>query len=68
MTILTQPQQIEDFRLAALKTTLKLEIKGMRVFRTRTAYAMLKDLGYKGSRKKVLEDVTTEVERRLEKY
>ena len=62
MTILTQIQQIENYRLATLRTALRLEIRGLRMTSRRTSYAILKDLGYKGSRQKVLDDVTTDVE------
>jgi len=62
MTILTQIQQIENYRLATLKTALRLEIRGLRMTSGRTSYAILKDLGYKGSRQKVLDDVTADVE------
>ncbi len=61
MTILTQPQQIENYRLATLRTALRLEIRGLRMTRGRTSYAILKDMGYKGSRQKVLDDVTADV-------
>jgi len=62
MTALSTPEQIEAYRLATLRTGLRLEIKGLRMSRGRTSYALLKDLGYKGSRERVLEMVTADVE------
>ena len=62
MTTLNTTEQIEAFRLATLRTGLRLEIKGLRVSRGRTSYATLKALGYKGSRERVLEMVTADVE------
>ena len=62
MTTLSTPEQIEAYRLATLRTGLRLEIRGLRMSRGRTSYALLKDLGYKGSREKVLEMVTADVE------
>ncbi len=55
-------EQIFAFRLAALRSALRLELHGMRVNRGRTAYAILKDMGYRGSRESVLEQVTADVE------
>jgi len=62
MTALSTPEQIEAYRLATLRTGLRLEIKGLRMSRGRTSYALLKDIGYKGSRERVLEMVTADVE------
>lgn len=62
MTVLVGAQ-IFAFRLAALRSALRLEIHGLRVSRgRRTAYAILKDMGYRGSRESVLEQVTADVE------
>ena len=60
--ILDTPQQIEGYRLATLKVGLKSEIRGFRLTRGRTCYAVLKSMGYKGSRQKVLEQVTADLE------
>lgn len=60
--ILDQPDQIAFARLATLKAGLKLEIVGMRMGRGRTAYSILKSMGYKGSRASVLAQVTDDVE------
>lgn len=64
MTALTTPAQIELYRLATLRSALRLEIRGMRVSRGRTAYAILKDMGYRGKRDAVLAQVTADVEAR----
>lgn len=53
MTILTG-DQIEGARLLTLRQMLKLEIAGMSKSRGPTAYSILKTLGFKGSREKVL--------------
>ena len=53
MTTLTTPDQIEAARLLTLRQMLKLELKGMRN-RGRSAYAVLKDMGFKGTRQSVL--------------
>ncbi len=52
MTILTG-NQIEGARLLTLRQMLILEMKGMHR-RGRSAYALLKDMGFKGTREKVL--------------
>lgn len=52
---LDKPEQIEAYRLLVLKNALKLEIKGMRMTRGRTAYAVIKsEFGLKGNKVKVL--------------
>jgi hypothetical protein len=52
MTVLTG-NQIEGARLLTLRSMLILEMKGMHR-RGRSAYALLKDMGFKGTREKVL--------------
>ena len=59
MTALTTPEQIEAYRLATLRSGLRIELRGMRMTRGRTCYAMLKDMGFTGSRDKVFADVTS---------
>jgi uncharacterized protein YjfI (DUF2170 family) len=54
MTVLTTPTQIEGARLLTLRAMLKLEMLGMTRSKGQTAYAMLKAMGYKGSRAEVL--------------
>ena len=52
MTVLTG-SQIEGARLLTLRSMLVLEMKGMHR-RGRSAYALLKDMGFKGTRESVL--------------
>jgi len=61
--ILTTPKQIQAFRLRSLRQGLKLEMTGMRLTaKGRTCYAILKNMGYKGTRQKVLEQVSIDSE------
>ena len=62
MTALTTPDQIATYRLMTLRSGLKLEIKGMRISRGKTCYAILKSEGYKGSRETVLAALTQQIE------
>jgi hypothetical protein len=62
MSALTTPAQIALFRLATLRSGLKLETKGLRMSRGPTAYAILKGMGYKGTRAEVLAQVSADVE------
>ena len=55
MTVLTG-NQIEGARLLTLRSMLILEIKGMRR-RGRSAYAILKEMGFKGTRERVLSEL-----------
>jgi succinylarginine dihydrolase len=50
-------QQIVNARLLTLRAMLKLEMKGMARSRAPSAYSMLKQLGYKGSREAVLAEL-----------
>lgn len=52
--ILTNRQDIDNYRLLTLRQGLKLEIQGIRVTRGTTCYAILKKMGYRGSRASVL--------------
>ena len=62
-SVLTTPEQIATYRLAALRTALRLELKGMRVSKGPTAYSILRSqYGYKGKREAVLAQVTADVE------
>jgi len=66
MTMLTQPNQIALFRLMALRSMLTLEMKGM-ARRGRSAYAIIKDeLGLKGTRQRVLEQLDAIIEKEKE--
>ena len=61
MTALTTPTQISAYRLATLRTALRLETKGMRMSKGQSAYAILKGMGYKGTKAVVLAQVTQDV-------
>jgi hypothetical protein len=54
MTTLSTPNQIEGARLLTLRSMLKLEMKGMSRSRSPSAYSMLKQMGFKGTREQVL--------------
>jgi hypothetical protein len=54
MTVLSLPEQIHAARLLTLRQMLKLEMKGMHRSRGHTAYSMLKQMGFKGTREQVL--------------
>jgi hypothetical protein len=53
MSALTGPQ-IQQAQLLTLRAMLKLEIKGLKRSRAPSAYAMLKSMGYKGTRQAIL--------------
>jgi hypothetical protein len=53
MTTLTG-SQIDAARLLALRQMLKLELKGMHRSKSPSAYAILKKMGFKGTRESVL--------------
>ena len=57
MTMLTTPTQIEGARLLTLRSMLKLEMKGMSRSRSPSAYSMLKQMGFKGTRAQVLAEL-----------
>ena len=54
MTMLTTTDQIEGARLLTLRSMLKLEMKGMSRSKGPSAYSMLKQMGFKGTREQVL--------------
>jgi hypothetical protein len=56
MTALTDPLDIQNFRILTLRQALKLEIKGIKR-RGRSAYAILKEMGYTGTRQQVLDQL-----------
>jgi len=60
MTAISDPNKIALFRLCTLRTALRLEINGMRSS-GRSAYATLKDMGYRGNRAAVLAAVKTDI-------
>jgi hypothetical protein len=50
--VLDTPEQIEAFRLLAIKGRLKMEMRGIR-FRISTFGVVRREFGFKGSRQKV---------------
>lgn len=58
---MVEARSIGDIRLITLKAALKLELRGMMRSRKPSAYKMLKDLGYKGSRETVLAAVEKDI-------
>jgi len=55
MQVLDTPQQIEQFRMRALRGALKMEILGMKR-RGQSAYSIIKqEFGLKGNKQSVLE-------------
>ena len=56
MTTLTG-NQIDMARLLTLRAMLKLETKGMKRSRAPSAYSMLKQMGYTGTREQILEQL-----------
>jgi len=63
MTTINSPEAIDAFRLCALRGALKLEILGMRK-RGQSAYSIIKqELGFKGNKRKVLEQLQTKIDK-----
>ena len=61
--VLTTPQQIEAYRLRVLRQGLLAEIYGMRLTsKSKTCYAILKGMGYKGTKQQVFHAVTIDSE------
>ena len=57
---------IGRYRLVVLKSALKLEIKGIRMHRGRTAYSIIKkEFGFKGDRQRVLDQFETMIQREV---
>ena len=66
MTAITNPGHIALYRLATLRTALKLETHGMRMSRGPSAQSVLRsEYGYKGNRAKILAQVTADVEAQM---
>ena len=64
--IIDTPNEIELFRLCTLRSALKLEILGMSR-RGRSVYSIVKEeLGLKGSKKRVLEQLEEVITKRKE--
>ena len=61
--VLDTPKQIDAFRLRSLRQGLKLEMKGMRLTsKGKTCYAILKGMGYKGTKQQVFDAITIDSE------
>lgn len=57
-TVVISGEDILVYRLCVLKAALKLEMMGMKR-QGRSALSILRDMGFKGNRKQVLEAVET---------
>ena len=57
MSVITNPEHIEQMRLLTLRQALKLEMRGMKK-RGKSAYAILNQEGYKGTRQEVFDKLT----------
>lgn len=61
--VLTTPKQIQAYRLRVLRQGLKAEMQGMRLTaKGKTCYAILKGMGYKGTKQQVFDAVTIDSE------
>jgi hypothetical protein len=56
MAVLDDTTKIEAYRILTLRQMLKLEMKGIKRS-GRSAYAILKDMGYTGTRQQVLDQL-----------
>jgi len=64
--VLDTPQKIEAFRLRSLRQGLRLEMVGMRLTsKGKTCYAILKGMGYKGTKQQVFDQITIDSENAL---
>jgi hypothetical protein len=59
--VLDTPEQIARYRLLTLRAALRLEIAGMKK-RGKSAYQILKNEGYTGTRAQVLEQLHAHLE------
>ena len=60
--VLDTPQAIDGFRIRALRSALRLECLGMKR-RGQSVYSMVKqEIGFKGSKKKVLDQLLAYIE------
>ena len=61
--VITKPHEIQLFRLLTLRAGLKLEIRGLRVSKGRSCFAIIKqEFGLTGSREEVLEQFSALIE------
>jgi succinylarginine dihydrolase len=61
MSVINTPKEIELYRLCTLRTMLRLEILGMSRSKAPSALSMLRKMGYKGDREKVLAQVVADI-------
>ena len=57
MSAITNPDQIAQFQILALRQALNLEIMGMKK-RGSSAYSTLKALGFKGTRQEIFDQLS----------
>ncbi len=57
MSVITNPDHIEQMRLLTLRQALKLEMMGMKK-RGKSAYAILNQEGFKGSKQEVFDQLS----------
>jgi hypothetical protein len=61
--VITKPHDIQLFRLLTLRSGLKLEIRGLKVSKGRSCFAIIKqEFGLTGSREEVLEQFSALIE------
>ena len=60
--ILTNPQDIERFRLLTLRQMLKLELNGLKARRS-NVLAILKKMGYKGTKKTIFVQLSKDLDK-----
>jgi hypothetical protein len=60
--ILTNPQDIERFRLLTLRQMLKLELNGLKASRS-NVLAILKNMGYKGTKKTIFVQLSKDLDK-----
>jgi hypothetical protein len=65
--MLQTPEHIQLFQLCALRTGLVLEIKGLKKT-GRSCYAILKGMGYRGNRERVLEAVKADIAAQFKEF
>lgn len=65
MTMLVGENQTRDFQILAMRSALKLEIKGLKHSRG-SVYALVKKrFGFKGNKKRVLEQLNAYIEENI---
>jgi len=65
MIVVKGEENVRNARILALRTMLKLEVKGM-TRRGRSAYSIIKEeFSFKGSKKRVLEQLSKHIEEHI---